>query len=283
MLSVWQEFASQVLPWLLDHGLKIAAILILAYLIRRFAVIFVEKAVRKIIVTDRSLSQEAEDKREDTVVRVFTGSLTVLLWILAALMVLQEAGVDIAPLLAAAGIAGIAFGFAGQYLVRDLISGLFMIMENQYRIGDVVRFDDTSGVVEDLSMRMTTLRDIDGVVHHVPHGEITKVSNFSKDWARVNLDVGVSYSANLEHVISVVNRVGKDLSDDPAWKESILKPPQFLRVSDFGDSAIVIKILGETQSLKQWEITGELRKRIKIAFDAEGIDIPFPQRVVHQA
>ena len=130
---------------------------------------------------------------------------------------------------------------------------------------------------------MTTLRDIDGIVHHVPHGEIKKVSNLSKQFARVNLNIGVSYNSNLEKVISVVNKVGKELSEDHEWKESILKPPQFLRVDSFGDSAIIIKILGETKPLKQWEVTGELRKRLKITFDREGIEIPFPQRVVHQA
>jgi small conductance mechanosensitive channel len=147
----------------------------------------------------------------------------------------------------------------------------------------VVCFDGTCGLVEDISMRMTTLRDLDGIVHHVPHGEIKRVSNLSKQFARVNLDIGISYSANLEQVISVVNKVGTELAEDPAWKEHILKPPQFLRIDDFGDSAIVIKILGDTKPLKQWDVTGELRKRLKVAFDREGIEIPFPQRVIHQA
>jgi len=201
---------------------------------------------------------------------------------LALLMIFQEMGVAIGPLLAAAGIAGLAFGFGGQYLIRDLISGLFIIMENQYRIGDVVCFDKTCGLVEDISMRMTTLRDLDGIVHHVPHGEIKMVSNLSKQFARVNLNIGIAYNSDLERVISVVNRVGEELANDPAWREFIIKPPQFLRVDDFGDSAIIIKILGETKPLKQWDVTGELRKRLKIAFDREGIEIPFPQRVVHQ-
>ena len=177
----------------------------------------------------------------------------------------------------------VALGFGGQYLIRDLIGGLFIIMENQYRIGDVVCFDGTCGLVEDISLRMTTLRDLDGTVHHVPHGEIKKTSNLSKYFARVNLNVGISYNANLEQVISVVNKVGKELAEDSEWKEHILKPPQFLRVDDFGDSAIMIKILGETKPLKQWDVAGELRKRIKIAFDREKIEIPFPQRVIHQA
>lgn len=283
MLSILSNITRNITPWFFDHGIKIAAIIIAAYLFRKFAGIFIEKIVRKIIVSDHFLTKEAEKKREDTLIRIFTVSLGIFVWLLAILMILQETGIAIGPLLAATGIAGLAFGFGGQYLIRDLISGLFIIMENQYRIGDVVCFDGTCGLVEDISMRMTTLRDLDGIVHHVPHGEIKRVSNLSKQFARVNLNIGISYSSNLEQVISVVNRVGKELAEDSEWKEYILKPPQFLRIDDFGDSAIVIKILGDTKPLKQWDVTGELRKRLKIAFDQEGIEIPFPQRVVHQA
>ena len=278
---MFQKFVQNLTPWLLDHGVKIAAIIIVAYLIRRFAVIFIEKIVRKTVVSDHFLDKEAEKKREDTLIRIFTASLGMLVLLLVLLMVLQEAGIAVGPLLAAAGIAGLAFGFGGQYLIRDLISGLFIIMENQYRINDVVCFDGTCGLVEDISLRMTTLRDLDGVVHHVPHGDIKKVSNLTKHFSRVNLNIGVAYNSNLEQVISVVNKVGRELADDSAWKEFILKPPQFLRVDDFGDSAIIIKILGETKPIKQWDVAGELRKRLKIAFDKEGIEIPFPQRVVH--
>ncbi len=283
MSSFWQQILQSITPWLLDHGIRIVAVLLIAVVLRRFGGVFIEKTVRRLVVSNSFQTPEAERKREDTLIRIFDTSMVVLIWTLAALMVLQEAGTDIAPLLAAAGVAGLAFGFGGQYLIRDLISGLFIIMENQYRIGDVVCIDDACGLVEDISMRMTTLRDLDGVVHHVPHGSITKVSNLSKGFARVNLDVGISYAANLEHVIAVVNKVGKDLSEDATWKDAIMEAPQFLRVVDFGDSAIMIKILGKTQPLKQWDVTGELRKRIKLAFDAEGIEIPFPQRVIHQA
>lgn len=282
MPDILQNIIHIITPWLFDHGAKIVAIIIIAYFIRKFAGIFIAKFVRKIIISDHFLSKEAEKKREDTLIRIFTTSLGIIIWILAFLMIFQEMGMAIGPLLAAAGIAGLAFGFGGQYLIRDLISGLFIIMENQYRIGDVVCFDGTCGLVEDITMRMTTLRDLDGVVHHVPHGEIKKVSNLSKDFARVNLNIGISYNSNLEKVILVVNKVGEELAEDPEWKEYILKPPQFLRVDDFGDSAIIIKILGETKPLKQWDVTGELRKRLKIAFDRKGIEIPFPQRVIHR-
>ncbi|RJP43780.1 mechanosensitive ion channel family protein [Candidatus Parcubacteria bacterium] len=278
-----QKVVNNINPWLLDHGIKILIIIIVAQFIRKFSRVFVEKLIRKIVVSDHFLSKEAEKKREDTLIRIFSTSLGVLVWILAFLMILQEIGFAIGPLLAAAGIAGLAFGFGGQYLIRDLISGLFVIMENQYRIGDVICFDNTCGLVEDISLRMTTLRDLDGTVHHVPHGEIKKVSNLSKFFARVNLNIGISYKSNLEHVISVINKVGQELAEDVAWKDYIVKPPQFLRVDDFADSAIIIKILGETKPLKQWDVSGELRKRIKTAFDKENIEIPFPQRVVHQA
>jgi small conductance mechanosensitive channel len=147
----------------------------------------------------------------------------------------------------------------------------------------VVCFDQTCGLVEDISLRMTSLRDLDGTVHHVPHGEIKKVSNLTKYYSRVNLNIGIAYNSNLEKVIAVVNKVGKELSEDPEWKDFITKPPQFLRVDDFADSAIIIKILGETKPIKQWDVAGELRKRLKMAFDNENIEIPFPQRVIHQS
>lgn len=272
-----------VIDWLIAHGIKIAAIILFTYIVKRFSTLFIEKAVRTAIVSDHFLSSDAEKKREDTLIRIFTGGFGISIWLVASMMVLQELSIAIGPLLAAAGIAGLAFGFGGQYLIRDLISGLFILIENQYRVGDVVCFDKTCGLVENVSLRMTTLRDLDGTVHHVPHGEVTKVSNLTKYYARVNLNIGISYNSNLEKVIKVINKVGNDLAKDPAWKKFIITPPQFLRVDDFADSAIIIKILGETKPIKQWDITGELRKRLKITFDKENIEIPFPQRVVHQA
>lgn len=281
MTDLMQKFAQITSPWLFDHGIKILVVIAGAYIIRRSGGVFIEKAIRRLIVPDQFLPQESEKKREDTLISIFTGVLGIAAWTLAGLVILNEAGFAIGPLLAAAGIAGLAFGFGGQYLIRDLISGLFIIMENQYRVNDVVCFDGTCGLVEDVSLRMTTLRDLDGIVHHVPHGEIKKVSNLTKRFARVNLNIGIAYDSDLEHVISVVNRVGQELAEDPLWKESIIKAPQFLRVDDFGDSAIIIKILGDTKPIKQWDVAGELRKRLKIAFDKEGIEIPFPQRVIH--
>jgi moderate conductance mechanosensitive channel len=282
MKEIIIKLTELIIPWLLSHGIKILFITIGTYILNRFLKHTIEKIVRTAVVSDKYLSKEAEEKREDTLIRIFTWSSRIIILFITTLMILQEFGIPIGPILAGAGIIGIAVGFGGQYFIKDIISGFFFILENQYRVGDVVNFDGTGGLVEDISLRMTTLRDLDGTVYHIPHGEIKKVANLSKDFARINLNIGIAYAANLDHVIKIVNKVGDELSQDPQWKEFIIKPPQFLRVDDFADSSIVIKILGETQPLKQWEVTGELRKRIKIAFDNEGIEIPFPQRVVHQ-
>ena len=282
MKEQFNDWSKLVFPWLMSHGVKILFIIAGAYVVNMISKKFIDKTIRIAVAADRHMSPEAELKREDTLIRIFSWAISIMILMLASLMVLQELGVPVGPLLAGAGVVGLAFGFGGQYLIRDIISGFFIILENQYRIGDVVNFDGTGGLVEDISLRMTTLRDLDGTVHHIPHGEIKRVANLSKNFSRVNLNMGVSYNSKLEHVISVVNDTGMALSRDPAWKESIITPPQFLRVDDFADSAIVIKILGDTKPLKQWEVTGELRHRLKVAFDREGIEIPFPQRVVYQ-
>lgn len=281
--ELFQKIATFATPWITEHGWRIVAIIVVAHLVHRFNTIFIERAVRKLVTADQFANKTAEKKREDTLIKVFHGAAHVVVWIVAIMMIFSEVGVDIGPMLAAAGVAGLAFGFGGQYLIRDIISGLFIILENQYRVGDVVCFGDTCGLVEDINLRLTTLRDLDGTVHHIPNGEVKTASNLSKYFARVNLNIGIAYDSDLEKVIEVVNRVGNELAADPAWKDLIKKPPQFLRVDDFADSAIIIKILGETEPIEQWGVTGELRKRLKIAFDKEGIEIPFPQRTIHQA
>ncbi|MBN1416185.1 MAG: mechanosensitive ion channel family protein [Bacteroidales bacterium] len=278
-ISSWFELVGQ---WLMTHGVKIVIIAVIAFIFNKAVSRIIRKAVRITVVSDKTLPPESEIKRENTLIRIFNGALTIVITTIAVLMILQEGGLEIGPILAGAGIVGLAVGFGGQYLIRDIISGLFIILENQYRMGDVINIDGIGGLVEDISLRMTTLRDLDGTVHHIPHGEIKKVSNLSKKFARVNMNIGISYSSNLEHVIEVINKTGNELANDPLFKDAIIKPPCFLRVEEFADSAVVVKILGDTRPLKQWEVSGELRKRLKIAFDREGIEIPFPQRVIHQ-
>ena len=279
-ISKWVD---NLVPWLLNHGIKIVFIAVLAYLMNIIIGRIIVRTVRIAVVRDENMSVEAEIKREDTLIYIFRGALRVILIVLALLMILQEFGLKIGPILAGAGILGVAVGFGGQYLIKDIITGLFMILENQYRIGDVVNIDGTSGVVQEITLRKTTLRDLDGTVHHINHGSIVRVSNLSKDFARVNIEIGVAYNTDLDYLIKVIDRTGTELAEDPVFKDSIITPPKFLRVQEFADSAIVVKILGDTKPLKQWEVAGELRKRLKIAFDREGIEIPFPQTVIHKA
>jgi small-conductance mechanosensitive channel len=274
---------NKILTWLLDDGLKVLAIIAMAFLLIKVIAGIIKKAVKMVVRSHKEGEPAAEQKREETLERIIVGTFVICILIVALLMILQQLGVKIGPLLAGAGIVGLAVGFGGQYLIRDLISGFFIVLENQYRIGDVVNLNSTGGVVEDITLRMTTLRDMDGTVHHIPHGEIKIVSNLSKRFSRVNINIGISYHEELDKVIGVINEVGRKMAADSYWSELIISPPQFLRVEDFGESAIILKIIGETLPIKQWEVSGELRKRIKQAFDREGIEIPLPQRVLHQA
>lgn len=277
----FQDISQTVIAWLGTNGLRILLVFVGAWILNKIVGLSIERLIRKMVKPDFYATSEAEKKREDTLIRVFSGAFSVILYLVVIMMILSELGINIGPLLAGAGVAGLAFGFGAQYLIRDIITGLFIIMENQYRVGDVVCLDGTCGAVEDINLRMTVLRDLDGTVHHIPNGTVTKSSNLSKDFARVNMNIGVSYDSDIEKVIDVVNHVGKELADDPKYKDMIKKPMEFVRVNAFGDSAVEIKILGDVIPLKQWEVAGELRKRLKKAFDAANIEIPFPQRVVH--
>lgn len=275
------EWTGSIVPWLLSGGIKIVFIVIAVFVLNKVVSKLIEKTIRIAVLSHHYTTKDAEIKRENTLIQIITVTFRTLLFIIAGLMILKEFGIDIAPMIAAAGIAGLALGFGGQYLIRDIITGLFIILENQYRIGDVVNFDGTGGSVEEITLRKTTLRDMNGTVHHIPHGEIKRVSNLSKDFARVNMDIGVAYESELEKVISVINTTGRNLAADPVWSDAFIKPIQFLRVDKFADSAIIIKALGETKVLRQWEVAGEFRMRLKKAFDEEGIVIPFPQSDVH--
>lgn len=280
MKTILARWAADVLPWLLAHGPRILLIVAGAWLSNKLLGKFIEKAVRLAVRGDAHSSPEAERQREDTLIHVFAVTLRIVVMTLALLMLLQELGLMIGPMLAGAGIVGLAFGFGGQYLIRDVIAGLFIILENQYRIGDVVALGAVTGTVEDISLRRTVLRDMDGTVHFVAHGEVKAVSNQSKSFSRVNLDLRVAYDADMEKVMAVVNRAGRELAADPLWRDAIIRAPQFLRVSDLGESAAIVKVLGETQPLRQWEVAGELRRRLLAAFAREGIEIPLPQVVV---
>jgi small-conductance mechanosensitive channel len=248
-----------VIAWLVQHGIKILIILVIGiilwFLIRL-------------------------EKRTNTLVGVLTGAGRIIIAVVVILMVLTEIGVPIGPMLAGFGIAGVAVGFGAQYLVRDLIAGVFILWENQYRVGDVAMVSGVTGLVEDITLRKTILRDLDGVVHHVPNGEIKVASNYSRHFSRVNLDVPVSYGTDLDHAMAVINRIGEELAADKNWRDRLITPPKALRVNNFGDSGIDIKITCDVKPSEQWATMGELRLRLKKAFDVEDIEIPWPHTKV---
>ncbi len=192
------------------------------------------------------------------------------------MMIMQELGVNITPLLTAAGIGGLAIGFGAQNLVRDVITGFFLILEDQIHVGDVVTIDGTSGLVQAVKLRTVVLRDLSGTVHVIPNGAISTLSNMTKEFSYYVMDVGVAYKEDTDHVVDVLREVGEDLEGDQNFSGHILEPLEILGVNDFGDSAVTIKVRIKTVPLKQWMIGRELRRRIKKAFDARGIEIPFP-------
>lgn len=272
--------------WTGDNQSTIISIIFIilgAWLIQRFGEIAVRKAVVKSVRASAYKSKLEEEKREITVIHIVSGVMRLVIWPVTVMVIIAQLGVEIGPLIAGAGIVGVALGFGAQSLVKDVIAGLFIIIENQYGVGDVVKLDETAGLVEDITLRKTVLRDLDGIVHHIPNGTIDVVSNFSSEFSGINIDVGVAYDSDLEEVIKIVNKVGHSIAADTEWSDKIIEAPAFLRVDNFGDSSIDIKITGTVKPLEQWAVAGEFRKRLKVAFDKGRIEIPFPQRVIHQA
>lgn len=259
---------------------KIILIVLGAWIILKVLYRLFGKLIRRTVNAKHSRRPKSERKqRADTLVGVVNMTTRIVGWLLVAFIVLSELGIDITPLLTGAGIAGVALGFGAQNMVRDFLAGLFIILEDQYSEGDVVEIAGKTGLVQDITLRKTVLRDLDGLEHHIPNGEIKTASNYTKDFSRVNLNLSVAYESDLEKVMDVINEVGKEMAEDEEWEDVILEAPHTLGVDKFGDYAIEIKTLAETKPLKQWDVMREFRKRIKVAFDKNDIEIPYPKRV----
>ena len=271
--------AQTIAAWLTTSGIKIIGILVgLVVLsqVLRWSVRWVER-----LIPEKDPLHAAEiKKRAQTLGNILRDALLAVFSFVALLMILGELGIQLAPLLATAGIGALAIGFGAQSLVKDVINGFFIILENQYRIGDAIDVAGVSGLVESLTLRRTVLRDLEGRVHIIPNGEIKIVSNLSKEWARSVLDIGISYREDLDRIIALLSRIGKEMESDERFKEALLEPLQILGVERFGESQLVIRMVVKTAPLKQWEVSRELRKRIKNRFDEEGIQIPYPHRIL---
>jgi small-conductance mechanosensitive channel len=265
--------------WAYAHGPRIILIILGAWILTRVTRLAGKKIIQYTEDDDPNTKSERE-KRAETLVHIVRNGVKIFVYIVASFMVLKEVGVDIAPLLAGAGIAGLAIGFGAQTLVKDFLTGFFILLENQYRVGDVVQIGQHSGLVEKIKLRTTVLRDLAGTVHIIPNGEVQAVNNMTYEWSRVVLDIGVAYKEDVNKVISILQDVGKKMRQDEHFGQIMLEDPQILGVDDFGDSQVTIKMLAKTSPLKQWDVARELRKRIKYAFDSQGIEIPFPHRTV---
>ncbi len=239
----------------------------------------VDRSAGTLLRTAPALSVRAS-QRADTIGALLGSVASFTVWTMAALMAFGEVGLELGPLLAGAGIAGVALGFGAQNLVRDFLSGIFMLIEDQYGVGDVINAGPATGTVEGVSLRTTRLRDVEGNVWHIPNGTIACVANKSQQWSRALLDVQVAYGTETARAIEVMEQVARQTWTDESWSEEILEEPEVWGVESLDADGVTIRLVVKTKPLSQWKVARELRARIKERFDAEGIEIPFPQRVV---
>lgn len=232
-------------------------------------------------VYEGALPSPGQIKRADTLTHVLRDVARVFILAVGSMMILSEVGIDLKPLLAAAGLSGLAIGFGAQSLVKDIISGFFILLEDSVRVGDVVEVAGVGGLVEEVKLRTITLRDLSGNVHVVPNGIVDRVKNMTKHFSYYLFDVGVAYKENVDEVMVVLKEIAAEVQTDPLFSEDILEPLEMLGVDQFGDSAVVIKCRIKTKPIKQWRIGREMNRRIKNTFDAKGIEIPFPHRTIY--
>lgn len=269
-----------VLSTVMRKIIKIAVIILMVNLFRAFIRLIGNRVINRVSDGNPDTMTEAE-MRAQTLINVANGFATLVLWIMAGIMILDEFGIPVGPLIAGAGVLGLAIGFGAQSLVRDFISGFFILMENQYRVGDVVNLAGTGGLVERITMRTTWLRDLSGSVHVIPNGEITRVTNMTYKWSRHVAEIGVSYNDDPDQVIEILERVGRQMRRDEPWRSKMLDDPEVLGLDSFGDSALVFKVLLKTKPLQQWATGREYKRRLFYAFAEAGVEIPFPHRTTY--
>ena len=293
------ETVARAADFLVARPLKIFLIFVVAWIVNRLVrrlirgfvnqltddeAVAAKQAIRrytpsalKATATQPSLRAGA---RAETIGTVLRSVASIIIYAIAVLTALSEVNIDLAPLIAGAGVVGVALGFGAQSLVKDFLSGLFMLAEDQYGVGDIIDVGVATGTVEVVNLRTTRLRDVDGTVWHVPNGEILRVGNMSQQWARALLDIEVAYDTDLDRAMEVVKEVADGLWHEDVWKVDILDEPEVWGVQALGADGITIRLVLRTQPGRQWAVSRELNRRMKARFDEEGIEIPFPQRVM---
>ncbi|QPD05230.1 MAG: Mechanosensitive ion channel protein MscS [Candidatus Nitrospira kreftii] len=271
-------FIDRWVGWSTTSGLRvliIAVMMIVGLAIVRRAMDRFQK------VYEGTLPTESQVKRATTLTHVIRDVARVAILTVGGMMMLSEVGVDLKPILAAAGLGGLAVGFGAQSLVKDVITGFFILLEDSIGVGDVVEIAGVGGVVEEVKLRTVTLRDLSGNVHVVPNGVIDKVKNMTKVYAFYLFEVGIAYREDVDEVMAVLRDIGDELRQDPQFSEDILEPLEMLGVDQFAESAVIIKCRIKTRPIKQWRVGREMNRRIKKTFDAKGIEIPFPHQTIY--
>ncbi|MFO7727858.1 MAG: mechanosensitive ion channel family protein [Desulfonatronovibrio sp.] len=264
-------------------SLRIVVILVIVFIILKVAKSALERLENRLVRRGQVEGDPPTEvqKRAETLIKLLRQGTFIAIWILALLILLRELGFEIGPILAGAGIMGLAIGFGAQNLVRDIISGFFIIMEDQARVGDVAIINGTGGLVERINFRTIILRDLSGTVHIFPNGTISTLSNMTNAWSAYVFDIGVAYKEETDKVVEIITEVGRELKEDTYFGKLIIEDLEVFGVNSFADSAVMIKGRIKTRPVKQWEVGREFLRRIKKAFDEKGIEIPFPHRSVY--
>lgn len=268
-----KELLNTVEVWFVNHGLKIILIIVLILVAMKIVKIISKRTFDRF--RDEGAGIEMK-KRADTLSEIIRFVLDAVVLTIGLIMMLGEFGIQIGPILAAAGIVGVAVGFGGQYLVQDVISGFFIILQDQIRVGDVVQIGDNGGLVEKVSLKTVVLRDLAGNVHFIRNGNINAIVNMTKDFSQYVFDIGVAYRENVDDVVALVKEIDESMRNDPEYKDDILAPIEILGLDKFADSAVIIKARTKTKPIQQWRIGREFNRRMKIKFDENNIEIPFP-------
>lgn len=267
-----------------QHGIRIVIILSVAFIATRIAGRWIPRLRSRLmrIMTHRHIEPDIElEKRTLTLGEIIRKAIVVAIWVIGIMMALKEAGFDVAPILAGAGVLGLAVGFGAQNLVRDVISGMFMLIENQIRVNDVAIINGTGGLVEEINLRTTVLRGLDGTVHTFPNGTITTLSNMTREFSYYVFDLRVDYNQDTDRVIEIVKEIADQMRQEPAYRSLILEPLDVLGVDQFTESAVIVKVRIKTAPIQQWAVGREMNRRIKKRFGEQGIAMPFPQRTLH--
>lgn len=265
---------------LIGSAITVLIILVVAWIITRAVKRAIVTTVDKRMQRLTDIPEEDRQKRADTVGGTLSKVSSVIIWTIAMVTILAEFGVNVTPIIAGLGVGALAIAFAAQHIIRDYLHGFLIVTEDWYRIGEVVKVADTAGLVTEINLRTTVLRDGDGTLHQIPNGQIAMASNMTREFARINFNMEVGYGEDLNRVIDVINDECEKFKADEEWSEQLLTTPKAVRVDNLGASGIEIKVMGDTKPMSRIGAMGELRKRLKIRFDAEGIEIPWPHTVV---